>query len=130
MLCSRNSLASCMSIDAILLDYLNFTISEAAPTLINEGIGYEQRAFAQQMQSRPLDSAKRWWRNASLASDNANGGRGLQAIHARGLVDLVMAPNFHEENIPETLFLDTLRLHNLHATLKRMVSRWWNPTHS
>ncbi|KAJ9619537.1 hypothetical protein H2203_008315 [Taxawa tesnikishii (nom. ined.)] len=55
-------------IDLLSLDYSNFLLMNAAPVLIRESAGYEQRMFAQDLQSGAitLQKTKRWWRNASV----------------------------------------------------------------
>ncbi|KAK1078917.1 hypothetical protein LTR48_008291, partial [Friedmanniomyces endolithicus] len=57
------------AVDALSLDYTNFMIMNAAPTLIREAPGYEQRAFASDLAAGriTLTRTKRWWHAAQRA---------------------------------------------------------------
>lgn len=123
-------------IDLLSLDHTNFMIQVAAPQLIQEAPGYEQRTFERGIQdgSISLGKCRRFWRtNRKILVDemqkrdpeNINGEPHPTAakIYAQGLVDLVLsnAP-VSEDLIPETLDLDRQRLGRLHARAFRIVA--------
>jgi len=112
-------------VDLLTLDYTNYIIMKAAPLLIPESAGYEQRMFAQDLESgkTTLANTKRWWRSASvdllteanrrdpehvrLAADRPTPAK----IYYRALVDLAISQNqLAEAEWPETLQLDRVRL--------------------
>ncbi|GLB01339.1 hypothetical protein ABZX51_004891 [Aspergillus tubingensis] len=123
-------------IDLLSLDHTNFMIQMAAPQLIQEAPGYEQRTFEKGLQdgSLSLGKTRRFWRTYRkvLADEmrkrdpeNVNGEPQppMAKIYAQGLVDLVLsnAP-VSDELIPETLELDRQRLGRLHAQAFRIVA--------
>jgi len=123
-------------IDLLSLDHTNFMIQVAAPQLIQEAPGYEQRAFDRGVQAGSIGLAKtrRFWRtNRKIVIDelkkrdpeNANVEPQPSAakIYAQGLVDLVFsnAP-VSEDLIPETLDLDRRRLERLHSEAFKIVA--------
>ncbi|KAL2011814.1 hypothetical protein VTN00DRAFT_4532 [Thermoascus crustaceus] len=123
-------------IDLLSLDHTNFMIHVAAPQLIQEAPGYEQRTFDRGVQdgSIGLGKTRRFWRtNRAVVIDemkkrdteNANVEPQPPAakIYAQGLVDLVFsnAP-VSEELIPETLDLDRQRLERLHSKAFNIVA--------
>ncbi|KAF2461508.1 T-complex protein 11-domain-containing protein [Lineolata rhizophorae] len=142
-------------IDLLSLDYSNFLLMNAAPTLIKESGGYEQRMFAQDLESKSitLQRTTRWWRNATVniltEADRRDplyrSGTTLQKIYARGLVDLAIASMpLHDSELPETLELDRARITRIRADavkitvigailltaknlLKRDVRSQWKP---
>ncbi|EOD47519.1 putative iq calmodulin-binding motif domain protein [Neofusicoccum parvum UCRNP2] len=107
-------------IDLLALDYQNYLLQTMAPTLIKEAPGYEQRAFAQDLESNviTLQKTKRWFSSASVnclteadRRDPIYGPPTAQKIYARGLVDLAIAhPPLQDSEVPETLHLDQARL--------------------
>ncbi|KAF2142333.1 uncharacterized protein K452DRAFT_204986, partial [Aplosporella prunicola CBS 121167] len=107
-------------IDLLSLDYQNYLLQTMAPTLLKEAPGYEQRAFAQDLESGAitLQKTKRWFSSASVnclteadRRDPIYGPPTAQKIYARGLVDLaIAAPPLQEAEVPETLHLDHARL--------------------
>ncbi|KAK7732759.1 hypothetical protein SLS57_000702 [Botryosphaeria dothidea] len=107
-------------IDLLALDYQNYLLQTMAPTLIKEAPGYEQRAFAQDLENGAisLQKTKRWFSSASVnclteadRRDPIYGPPTAQKIYARGLVDLAIAtPPLQESEVPETLALDQARL--------------------
>ncbi|EKG21587.1 T-complex 11 [Macrophomina phaseolina MS6] len=107
-------------IDLLALDYQNYLLQTMAPTLIKEAPGYEQRAFAQDLDSGviTLQKTRRWFSSASVnclteadRRDPIYGPPTAQKIYARGLVDLAIAPPpLQESEVPETLSLDQARL--------------------
>ncbi|PYH46612.1 IQ calmodulin-binding motif domain protein [Aspergillus saccharolyticus JOP 1030-1] len=123
-------------IDLLSLDHTNFMIQVAAPQLIQEAPGYEQRTFEKGLQdgTQSLGKTRRFWRtHRKVIADemrkrdpeNVNGEPQPPStkVYAQGLVDLVMsnAP-VSEELIPETLELDRQRLARLHAKAFRIVA--------
>ncbi|KAK0324028.1 hypothetical protein LTR91_002071 [Friedmanniomyces endolithicus] len=126
------------AVDALSLDYTNFMIMNAAPTLIREAPGYEQRAFASDLAAGriSLTRTKRWWHaahralateadrrdpdNIRLAADRPK----PEKIYARALVDLALESNspLTPDTIPETLHLDLARLRSLRAAAIRITA--------
>jgi hypothetical protein len=111
-------------IDLLSLDHTNFMLQMAAPKLIQEGPGYEQRAFNRDIENGTitLDKTKSFWRTsrASIVAEmrkrdpenvTIDPQPPVAKIYAQGLVDLVMsnAP-LRQERVPETLELDFARL--------------------
>jgi hypothetical protein len=123
-------------IDLLSLDYSNFLLMNAAPTLIKEATGYEQRMFAQDLEEGRivLDRTKRWWRSAAVSmhteadrrdpwSQNASINRPTaHKIYARGLVDLAIATSpLRESELPETLELDRARISRIREESLRIT---------
>ncbi|KAL3459955.1 T-complex protein 11-domain-containing protein [Aspergillus heterothallicus] len=123
-------------IDLLSLDHTNFMIQVAAPQLIQEAPGYEQRTFERGLQDGSLEVGKsrRFWRTHRkiIADDmrrrdpeNIHGEPQppVAKVYAHGLVDLVLSntPVF-DDLIPETLELDKQRLKNLHAQAFKIVA--------
>jgi len=123
-------------IDLLSLDHTNFMIRVAAPQIIQEGPGYEQRAFDKGLQDGTISLGKTrrfWWTHRKVIVDemkkrdpeNVNGDPRPPAprIYAQGLADLVLSnAAVSNDLIPETLDLDSNRLHVLHATAYRIVA--------
>ncbi|PYH95874.1 hypothetical protein BO71DRAFT_397681 [Aspergillus ellipticus CBS 707.79] len=123
-------------IDILSLDHTNFMIQVAAPQLIQEAPGYEQRTFMKGLQdgSLGLGKLRRFWRmhRKVLADEmrkrdpeNVNGEPQPPAarVYAQGLVDLVLSnAAVSDDLIPETLELDRQRLGRLHAQAFRIVA--------
>lgn len=124
-------------VDFLSLDYSNFMIMGAAPRVIEESAGYEQRMFAKDLEDGviTLQRTKRWWRNASvnliteaerrdpenirLADDRPNGLK----IYARGLLDLAVAQgDLQDLDVPETLQLDHDRIARMRAQAIRITT--------
>jgi len=118
-------------IDLLSLDYSNFLLMNAAPTLIKESSGYEQRMFAQDLDAGTvtLQNTRRWWGNATVnvlteadRSDPANRPT-TQKIYARGLVDLAIAtPPLRDSDVPETLELDRARILRIRVDVIRITT--------
>ncbi|KAF2809575.1 uncharacterized protein BDZ99DRAFT_417587 [Mytilinidion resinicola] len=118
-------------IDLLSLDYSNFLLMNAAPTLIKESAGYEARSFAQDLDSgkTTLQNTRRWWHNAAVnlhteadRRDPANRPT-TDKIYARGLVDLAIAtPPLRDSDLPETLALDRVRLLRIRADAVRITA--------
>lgn len=123
-------------IDLLSLDHTNFMIQVAAPQLIQEAPGYEQRTFERGLQdgSMTLGKSRRFWRThrkiivdelRKRDPENIHGEPQPPAskVYAHGLVDLVLsnAP-VSDDLIPETLELDRMRLRQLHAQAYRIVA--------
>ncbi|KAF1991285.1 hypothetical protein K402DRAFT_389457 [Aulographum hederae CBS 113979] len=118
-------------IDLLSLDYSNFLLMSAAPRLIQEAPGYEQRMFAQDLQNGAitLQQTKRWWRNASvnmlteLHQYNPIQGPTAQKIYAWALVDLAISPApLQEKEVPETLSLDSARISRMRSEAVRIAT--------
>lgn len=123
-------------IDLLSLDHTNFMIQIAAPQLIQEAPGYEQRTFERGVQDGTisLGKSRRFCRThrkilvdemRKRDPENVNGEPRPPAskIYAQGLVDLALsnAP-VSDDLIPETLELDRRRLRKLHAQAFRIVA--------
>lgn len=123
-------------IDLLSLDHTNFMIQVAAPQLIQEAPGYEQRTFERGIQdgSLSLRKTRRFWRtNRKIIADemkrrDPEGVHGEPrppgtTIYAQGLAELALsnAP-VSEDLIPETLELDRQRLARLHAKAFQIVA--------
>lgn len=124
-------------IDLLSLDYSNFLLTQATPTLLKEGPGYEQRMFAQDLESRAitLERTRRWWNSAAVnmhteadRRDPWNDPNPInrptpQKIYARGLVDLAIAtPPLRDSELPETLDLDRERIARIRADALRITT--------
>lgn len=123
-------------IDFLSLDHTNFMIRIAAPQLIEEAPGYEQRTFEKSLQdgSVNLGKVRRFWRThrkiivdemKKRDPENIHGEPQPPApkIYAQGLADLVLSnAAVSNDLIPETLELDRQRLLVLHATAYRIVA--------
>jgi len=125
------------TIDLLSLDYSNFLLMSAAPTLIKEAPGYEQRMFAQDLEEgkTTLKRTRRWWRSAAVNmhteadrrdpwSDPTPINRPTpQKIYARGLVDLAIAtPPLKDSELPETLELDRARITRIREEAVRITT--------
>ncbi|KAF2872516.1 T-complex protein 11-domain-containing protein [Massariosphaeria phaeospora] len=124
-------------IDLLSLDYSNFLLLNAAPTLIKEAPGYEQRMFAQDLEQGTitLERTRRWWRSAAVnmyteadrqdpwSSPNPINRPTPQKIYARGLVDLAIAtPPLRDADLPETLELDRARISRIRDDALRITT--------
>ncbi|KAF2100845.1 hypothetical protein NA57DRAFT_36319 [Rhizodiscina lignyota] len=118
-------------IDLLSLDYSNFLLMNAAPTLIKQSAGYEQRMFAQDLDAGRITLArtKRWWNDAAVNVITESDRRDplhrptTQKIYARGLVDLAIATATLQENdLPETLNLDRARIIRIRAESARIAT--------
>lgn len=123
-------------VDVLSLDYSNFMIMSAAPTLIQEASGYEQRMFAQDLQAgrRSLEHTKRWWIQAYTALTSEADRRDPDnvrhpsdrptptKVYTHGLVETVICQGDLESDLlPETLHLDVERLRQLRVKAIRVV---------
>ncbi|KAK4549639.1 hypothetical protein LTR36_004940 [Oleoguttula mirabilis] len=123
------------AVDALSLDYSNFMLMSAAPTLIKEAPGYEARAFAADLEAGKvtLEGTKRWWQS-SLNHLSAEADRRdpeghridrptAEKIYARALADLAIEPNgaLEPDILPETLVLDLERLRGLRRQAVRIT---------
>jgi hypothetical protein len=124
-------------IDLLSLDYSNFLLMNAAPTLIKEAPGYEQRMFAQDLDEGniTLERTRRWWRSAAVNMHTEADRRDPwgptaptnrptpQKIYARGLVDLTIAtPPLRISELPETLELDRARISRIREEALRITA--------
>lgn len=123
-------------IDLLSLDYSNFLLMNAAPMLIKEATGYEQRLFAQDLEEGriTLDRTRRWWRSAAVNMHTEADRRDpwgqnspinrptAHKIYARGLVDLAIAtPPLRDSEVPETLDLDRARISRIRQEALRIT---------
>ena len=124
-------------IDLLSLDHTNFMIQVAAPQLIQEAPGYEQRTFQKGLEDDTikLERTKRFWqKNHNLVVDEMKRRdpeiaerRQVQPpaakVYAQGLVDLVLnnAP-VPSDLVPVTLELDNARLETLHMTAFKIAA--------
>ncbi|EEP80876.1 conserved hypothetical protein [Uncinocarpus reesii 1704] len=116
-------------IDLLSLDHTNFMLQMAAPQLIQEGPGYEQRAFSKDVESGAvtLERTRRFWQSSRKAiiaemkkrdpeSCGVDIAPSVAKIYAQGLVCLVLSNgNLPREQLPETLNLDRARLDQLRS---------------
>jgi hypothetical protein len=124
------------AVDSLSLDYTNFMIMNAAPTLVREAPGYEQRAFAKDLESGAisLDRTKNWWRSsyATLSSEadrrdpegirNPGDRPSSQRVYAHALLNLAIEQGtLRQDAVPETLFLDYERLANVREQAIRIT---------
>jgi hypothetical protein len=123
-------------IDLLSLDHTNFMIHVAAPQLIQEAPGYEQRTFERGLEdgSIKLDRTHRFWRTTRnllieemKRRDPEIGDSESQPpvakIYAHGLVDLVLSnAAVSADLVPETLDLDRERLERLHLKAFKIVA--------
>lgn len=123
-------------IDLLSLDHTNFMIHMAAPQLIQEAPGYEQRAFEKGLAdgSIVLEKTKRFWqvnrgvvleemRRRDPENVNSHIQPSVSKIYAQGLVDLVLGNSpVSEDAVPETLELDYNRLARLHMKAFSIVA--------
>jgi hypothetical protein len=123
-------------VDKLSLDYSNFMLMNAAPTLIRESAGYEKRHFAMDLASGKisLTRTRAFWHNADallLAEADRRDPEGIRRpedrptalkIYAKALVDLAISPNpLADDDVPETLALDTVRLRRFRADALRIA---------
>jgi hypothetical protein len=118
-------------IDLLSLDYSNFLLMNAAPTLIKESAGYEARSFAQDLDAgkTSLNNTRRWWCNAAVNLHTEADRRDPASrpnndkIYFRGLVDLAVASHpLRDADLPETLALDKTRLMRIRADALRITA--------
>lgn len=124
-------------IDLLSLDYSNFLLTNAAPTLIKEATGYEERMFAQDLEAGKitLGRTRRWWHNAAVNMHTEADRRDpwgqanpvnrptAHKIYARGLVDLAVAtPPLRDSELPETLELDRARISRIREDALRVTT--------
>ncbi|KAF2018162.1 Tcp11-domain-containing protein [Aaosphaeria arxii CBS 175.79] len=124
-------------IDLLSLDYSNFLLLSAAPTLMKEAAGYEQRMFSEDLEAGriTLKRTRRWWRSAAVNMHTEADRRDPwndpnpvnrptpQKIYARGLVDLAIATTaLRDSELPETLELDRTRISRIRADALRITT--------
>ncbi|KAK5715417.1 hypothetical protein LTR15_010061 [Elasticomyces elasticus] len=124
------------AVDALSLDYTNFMIMNAAPTLIREAAGYEERMFASDLEAGrvTLEHTKQWWQSSHdvlsadadrrdpegvrLAADRPK----PEKVYAKALVDLALEQGpLDVDSVPETLQLDIGRLRDIRAQAIRIT---------
>lgn len=123
------------AVDTLSLDYSNFMLMNAAPTLIREAAGYERRAFAADLEAgrTTLERTKRWWAaslNHLIAEADRRDPEGnrldrprAEKIYARALLDLAVeqGEQLQVDAVPETLALDVERLAGLRQQAVRIT---------
>ncbi|KMU91032.1 hypothetical protein CIHG_08968 [Coccidioides immitis H538.4] len=114
-------------IDLLSLDHTNFMLQMAAPQLIREGPGYEQRAFSKEVENGTitLEKTRQFWRSNrdSIIEELKKRDPGssgvtppVAKIYAQGLVNLVLSNGrLSHDQVPETLSLDHSRLEALRS---------------
>ena len=123
-------------VDCLSMDYTNFMIMNAAPTLIREAAGYEQRMFAKDLEAGivSLEKTRRWWQ-VSFTQLSAEADRrdpeGIRnpadrptslAVFGHALIGLALDPGqLQVSSVPETLMLDLERLRTLRAKAVRIT---------
>ncbi|KAK4496404.1 hypothetical protein PRZ48_012384 [Zasmidium cellare] len=123
-------------VDVLSLDYTNFMIMNAAPALIKEAAGYEQRIFARELQAGNigLDQTKRWWLDAKTTLEAEADRRDPEgtrnpadrpkpaSIYNHALVETaIYQGELDPEPIPETLQLDIGRLSKIRVKAIRIA---------
>lgn len=124
------------AVDMLSLDYTNFMLMNAAPTLIQQATGYEQRQFAADLEAGriTLGRTRRWWKSAYdtvLEEAERRAPEGIvipadgptpEKVYGRALVDLAVDQTpLNPEAVPETLHLDVERFSSLHAQSIRIT---------
>ena len=113
------------AVDTLSLDYTNFMIMNAAPTLIREAPGYEHRMFAKDLESGviSLERTRHWWRTsyASLMAEsdrrdpegirNPADRPSAEKTYSHALLNLAIEQgDLQLDALSETLVLDLERL--------------------
>jgi hypothetical protein len=123
-------------IDVTSLDYSNYMLQVAAPQLIEQAPGYEQRAFAQDLATGKinLNKTRQSWQRAralvveDMKKRDPENSQPLAVpqpnrIYAECIVDLVVSnSSFQEDSFPETLHLDHARLLSLHEQSMKIIA--------
>ena len=135
-------------IDLLSLDYSNYMLQQATPLLLQEAPAYEQRLFAQDLESGAvtLERTRAWWKGAvdglraemspvshqqvyvRALLDTAFGGGGAVAASAAGEIGpgggggLAIPIPIPGADLPETLSLDRDRLTRIRTDVVRIVS--------
>ena len=124
------------AVDILSLDYTNFMIMNAAPTLVREAPGYEHRMFAKDLDSGviSLDKTKGWWRSsyaALCAEADRRDPEGIRnpadrpnahKVYAHALLSLAAEQGELQDSIiPEILALDTERLQRIRREVIRLT---------
>lgn len=123
-------------VDKLSLDYTNFMIMNATPTLVQEAAGYEQRMFAKDLEAGiiSLDKTKDWWRR-SYAQLSAEADRrdpegirnpadrpSSQAVYNHALLGLAIEQGqLQRESVPDSLMLDLTRLQRVRSEAVRIT---------
>ncbi|KAH9810086.1 IQ calmodulin-binding motif domain protein [Teratosphaeria destructans] len=122
------------TVDLLSLDYTNFMLMNAAPTLIKEASGYEARAFAADLEAGriTLERTKQWYKvslDLLAAEADRRDPAGLrldrpshEKVYARGLADLATGQGLLAvDAVPETLSLDTERFETMRQQTMRIA---------
>ncbi|SMQ55734.1 unnamed protein product [Zymoseptoria tritici ST99CH_3D7] len=123
-------------VDVLSLDYSNFMIMNAAPTLIQESAGYEQRMFARDLEAGviSLDQTQRWWHQARSALTSEADRRDPEGvrhpsdrpspnkIYTHALIETAISQSELDAiPFPETLTLDVDRLRKVRINAIRIA---------
>jgi hypothetical protein len=108
--------------DSLSLDYANFMLMNAAPTLIRESAGYEKRFFAMDLESGKitLERTREFWRNAENLLIAEADRRDPESV--RRPEDRPTAPKIYAKALVDlTLALDTTRLRRFRTEALRIA---------
>ncbi|KAI4169614.1 MAG: hypothetical protein LQ343_005553 [Gyalolechia ehrenbergii] len=121
-------------IDLLSIDHANFSLQMNAPLLIKEATSYEQKCFATTFGNEVLVRTSRWWTQARRKTEEEITRRSLgngpapanritpDKIYMQGLVDLAIGvAELQEEDLPETLELDYIRINRMRTDILRTV---------
>ncbi|KAL8942648.1 MAG: hypothetical protein Q9211_001294 [Gyalolechia sp. 1 TL-2023] len=121
-------------IDLLSIDHANFSLQMNAPLLMKEATSYEQRCFASTFGNEVLIRTSRWWMQARRKTEEemtrrSSGNGPVPAyritpdkIYMQGLVELAIGvAELQEEELPETLELDRIRINRMRADMLRMI---------
>jgi len=126
-------------IDMLSLDFANYQLKIAAPSINARSADYEQRCFTEQIKNRKLTRTTRWWERARSKRITENTRRTTEdqgkvsspstfrpspdKIYTQGLVDLfITVPLLQADDVPETLELDTQRIERIRTDILRIIT--------
>lgn len=122
------------TIELLVLDHANFTLTLWAPKLIEAQVEYEKKEFAQRLGSSFPIKTLHWWKAAMDRSSEsprraAEGATDqttritAERIYMNGLVDLAIGTTVLEEtDVPETLELNYQRFTRTRSDTLRMIT--------
>jgi hypothetical protein len=123
-------------VDVLSLDYSNFMIMNAAPTLVQESAGYEQRMFARDLEAGviSLTQTRRWWQQSHTALTSEADRRDPEGvrhaadrpsptkIYTHALIETALSQSeLDDASYPETLALDITRLRKVRTNAIRIA---------
>ena len=123
-------------VDLMQLDYANFMLQHSAPALIKEAIPYETRHFAKILSQTNNDvnlTAAAWQeaRSKVLAEASKRDPENIdlprnrptpEKIYTQMLIDVFASVSSPPVPIPETLELDTKRIHRIRGDVLRIIT--------